>query len=202
MVEYDGYKVSGIYQITNLVNGKFYIGSAKYVKSRLSCHLNDLRDGKHDNEYLQYSFIKYGEKAFEFKLIEKCEFDKLIEREQYWLDKTKCYERHIGYNIRTIANSNLGIKRIIKHTEESKRKIGLKHKGKIVSDETRKRMSAWQIGNVPVKAIEAAKIVNRNINKYPHADGHKCKCRQCLDHKNETTKRYRERKRAMLGRSQ
>lgn len=110
-----------IYKITNLINGKFYIGSASYYNKRIGTHINLLQNNKHKNPYLQNSWSKYGRKCFSFEIIEHVDSQaKLLEKEQYWLDLTKCYDRNIGYNISKMAGSNLGNKM----SEEAKKKIG------------------------------------------------------------------------------
>lgn len=110
---------SGIYKILNKINGKFYIGSASYLNNRKSNHKRDLVANKHKNSHLQSAFNKYGIDAFEFIVIEYCDKRLLLEREQYWLDITQCYNREIGYNILKVANSRIGVK----HTEETKAKF-------------------------------------------------------------------------------
>ena len=91
---------SGVYKITNLVNGKFYIGSSKDIDWRWYCHKHYLKSGKHDNPKLQHSWNKHGENTFIFDIIEEVNDEKLLlEREQYYLDLLKPYERKIGYNI-------------------------------------------------------------------------------------------------------
>jgi len=60
---------SGIYLIINLQNNKFYVGSAINVRKRKNKHLQQLRKNKHDNQYLQNSFNKYGENNFVFLLL-------------------------------------------------------------------------------------------------------------------------------------
>ena len=52
---------SGIYRITSLINGKFYIGSSINIEVRWKRHLNDLKRGYHGNIYLQRIYDKYGE---------------------------------------------------------------------------------------------------------------------------------------------
>lgn len=49
---------------------------------------------------MQKAWNKYGEDAFEFKIIEFCEVNKLNEREQYWIDYYKCNHSKYrqGYN--------------------------------------------------------------------------------------------------------
>lgn len=92
---------SGIYKITNEVTGKFYIGSAKDIDWRWYEHKRDLKSNKHCNPKLQHSWNSHGETNFAFIILEEIIPDqqKLFEREQYYLDKLKPYERNIGYNI-------------------------------------------------------------------------------------------------------
>lgn len=92
---------SGIYKITNEVTGKFYIGSAKDIDWRWHEHTRDLKKNCHCNLKLQHSWNFYGENKFKFTILEEIEpiKEKLFEREQWYLDNFKPYERLIGYNI-------------------------------------------------------------------------------------------------------
>ncbi len=79
-----------IYKIVNLINKKFYVGSTINEKARKNTHFCKLRKGYHDNQHLQNSFNKHGEKAFLFEVIEaNVEGDKLEERELYYLQLLK-----------------------------------------------------------------------------------------------------------------
>lgn len=136
---------SGIYVILNTIAEKFYIGSAVHIRSRINTHIFNLRKNKHANTYLQSSWNKYGENAFEFGILELVEDKtKLLEREQHWVDKTNCCNPDIGYNSRLKVNSNLGMK----FTEETKRKMSEagKNKNFIVTDDFRKKMSLLKTG--------------------------------------------------------
>lgn len=128
---------SGVYQITNQVNGNRYIGSAVHLAKRWCFHLSQMRRGKHHNPHLQNAFDKYGEEAFTFSVLEDAEPRKLIEREQYYLDTI-----HPEYNMAPTAGSRLGLR----HTDEARRKISEGNRGKHVSEETRRRISEAQKG--------------------------------------------------------
>lgn len=74
-------KFSGIYCIINIKNNKCYIGSTKYISSRLWKHRSLLRNKKHDNQHLQNAWNKYGEDNFDYYIVEKCNIELLEERE-------------------------------------------------------------------------------------------------------------------------
>ena len=90
---------SGIYKITNISNGKFYIGSSKNIHKRWIRHLRDLKNGEHNNVHLQRAFNLGGQEAFKFEILENCEENMLLIIEQSYLDKTRCWDAQIGYNI-------------------------------------------------------------------------------------------------------
>lgn len=102
------YALSGIYIIINVINNMIYIGSSQDIEARWKEHVNKLYGNRHENDKLQKAWNKYGEKAFQFKILEVAEEKDLVAREQYYLDLHKPYERHIGYNLYRTAFSPLG----------------------------------------------------------------------------------------------
>lgn len=94
----------GIYKITCTTTGKFYIGSSSEIKRRWVVHKYRLKHGIHINPYLQSVYNKYGLDSFLFEIIEEVE-DKnnLLKIEQEWLDRTKSFDRTIGYNLTNVA---------------------------------------------------------------------------------------------------
>ena len=127
---------SGIYAIIHHISGRRYIGSAKDTRKRWHRHLCVLRKGKHENSHLQRMWDKYGESSFSFAILEAdIPVDKLIEREQHWIDAADWPL----FNARRVADSNLGVA----HTEESKMKMSRAARvRKKISDETRAKMAA------------------------------------------------------------
>lgn len=125
---------------------KGYIGSSINIEHRLGNHKALLRDSRHWISHFQNSWNKYGESEFEFHVLEYCPKEKLIEREQFYLDIFQTVKH--GFNLNPIAASTLGYK----HTEETRKKNSEarkkqfnnpifmeKHKRMMASDEWKKR---------------------------------------------------------------
>lgn len=113
----------GIYKITNKINGKIYIGFSKNLEKRKYYHFYLLKRNIHHNEYLQNSFNKYGPDVFEFKIIEECIPELLIEKEDYWCKLLKTHNINNGYNIEpTGFNSGKSLKTIKNLIKSNKNK--------------------------------------------------------------------------------
>ncbi len=134
--------VIGVYKIVNKVNGKYYIGSSNDIVGKYGRwyeHKNDLNANRHDNSYLQRSWNKYGASNFEFFIVEETSQDNLLPLEQKYLndaenDGKKCY------NLSRLAAGG-GMKGLT-HTEETKKKISAKLKGRPSPMKGKKRV-AW-----------------------------------------------------------
>lgn len=106
---------SGLYCIKNAVNGKVYVGSACRLSCRQNDHRRNLLRGSHVNQKLQRAWVKYGEQAFEFSVLEYvADSAALIGREQHWIDALNAVLG--GYNIAPKAGSQLGFK----HSDQAK----------------------------------------------------------------------------------
>ncbi len=95
----------GVYQILCVPTGKIYIGSTVDLRARWSSHRRSLRRGRHSNVFLQQAWDKYGEENFTFSVLDFVEASELLRTEQTWLDKTKCADRNVGFNIFDVASS-------------------------------------------------------------------------------------------------
>lgn len=113
-------KIIGVYKITNLINGKIYIGSSIDINSRWKEHVRDLNKNKHHSTHLQRSWNKNGSENFEFSILEKCNEEEILDREQYYLDTLKPFDKNNGYN--TALNS-LAPMTGRKHSNETKAKL-------------------------------------------------------------------------------
>jgi group I intron endonuclease len=142
-----------IYQITNMANGKYYIGSANSFARREWQHRYDLKRNAHKNPRLQAAWNKYGEDMFVFEVLEEVpEGESQLKAEDVWLVK------HVGqpncYNINTGAEApRLGIPM----TDASKAKLSANRTGKgagadhyrygqTVSPDVREKIGAAQRG--------------------------------------------------------
>jgi group I intron endonuclease len=142
-----------IYRITNMANGKFYIGSAESFARREWQHKYALRRNEHKNPRLQAAWNKYGEEMFVFEVIEEIAPDRnAFDVENTYLHKVVGKED--CYNINTDA---IGMRTGIAHTEASKAKVSASRKGKAagedhyrygqtISDEVRQKIGDTQRG--------------------------------------------------------
>lgn len=88
-------ELPGIYKLTNLVNGKVYIGKSINLLGRIKTYLNDT-----ENRVIQYAINKYGWDNFRKEAIEVFPHGVrnklLLEREQFWIDFFQTLK--FGYN--------------------------------------------------------------------------------------------------------
>lgn len=135
-----------IYETTNLVNGKKYIGkltSSKFVPSYLG-----------SGKILNYAIRKYGRDKFSVHVIEEVEgnLQTLNEREKFWISYYSAVESDQYYNIKPGGDGGRGSG--WHHSEETKRKFSEMQRngrgwmnGRKHSDETKRKMSKSRTGN-------------------------------------------------------
>ena len=189
--------ITNVYSITNKLNGKRYIGVSQDVKTRKRAHLWRLRNERHTNTKLTNAYKKYGESAFVFEILEELSSatrDELLEREIHYIEKFNTYRN--GYNMSLGADGSalapvseetrekhrqnwLGntIWKGRKHTDETKRLIGDAHRGKVVSAETRAKLSINAKGRTGEKnPFFGKKHTDESKAKMSQAQGKKCQC--------------------------
>lgn len=157
----------GIYKIINVINNKFYVGSAVDLKRRKTRHFSELRTGKHNNRHLQAAWGKYGEQAFIFVVVKELPpAADLLAEENVWLKehvgKDYCYNLGVDAVAPTLGWSGeksptWGRKRTPEelaaqswtgktHTPEAKERIRRHLLGKPKSAEVRAKISATLSG--------------------------------------------------------
>lgn len=80
---------TGVYKITNKINGKYYVGSSKDLTRRKKDHFRLLKKGINHSILLQRAVNKYGIDNFIFEIIVECSEDLLFTIEQKLVDKLK-----------------------------------------------------------------------------------------------------------------
>lgn len=99
---------SGIYRWISSISNKSYVGSSKNIGKRLYKYFNiNYLNNKiiKDNSLIYRALLKDGYSKFNFEILEYCNKNSLLNREQYYLDTLKP-----EYNICKIAGSMLGFK--------------------------------------------------------------------------------------------
>lgn len=178
---------SGVYIITNKIDGKNYIGESIRLAIRLVQHRSDLRGNRHQSTHLQRAFNKYGEENFEFGLLEWCEEKFLKSQENYWCNMLDAHNDKHGYNLDSCDPNGICRKKsketrelISKkakerdtsgennpfynrtHTDKSLLIMSQTHKGKTLSEEHKKalKLSHPKGGN----HWSARKVINQETN--------------------------------------
>ena len=131
-----------VYKIENIINGYCYIGSTINCEGRRKVHFRSLKKGTHHCRHLQRAWNKYSEENFKFSVLEKFVFEnneKLIEREQFWLDS---FPETIKYNSAPLAGTNYGCK----HSKEANLKKSQRRLGTHQTEECKKRLSEMRKG--------------------------------------------------------
>lgn len=142
---------TGVYKITNLVNGKVYIGASKNIERRWSEHRNG-------HTPIAEDLKTFGLEKFKFEILLECPENMLCQWEQDMICLYDANDPEKGYNSPkdrpynpNVSEAHKGQKawnKGITHSEETKRKISETKKGISRSDETRRKISEAKKGHM------------------------------------------------------
>ena len=127
-----------IYLITNLINGKLYVGiTEKKIESRFAQHVKSSFKEK-PKCMLHNAIKKYGVENFSFELIEDdIPFEKGPEKERYYIKKYNSYYKYKkGYNMTFGGKGTVGYI----FTDEVRKKISLAGIGRVFSPERNEKV--------------------------------------------------------------
>lgn len=118
-----------IYKITNIINGKLYIGKRKFNREKFLT-LNYFGSGK----LIKLAIKKYGIKNFNREILIECDYSILDNKEKEYIAFYKSLIPN-GYNIgKGGEGNNGGANKGKKWTKEHKEKISKSRKGKCLGD--------------------------------------------------------------------
>lgn len=145
-------KISGIYQIIDITNGKFYVGSSKDIIKRKNTHFQQLKNKCHGNQYLQRVSNIRGAACLIFLILEEgVPENELLIREQLYLDemaKDKTQSMNLSFIAGRIEMTP-DIRKKLSKTWKKKYKNGYKSPsiGKRLSDDTKRKLSEAHSGS-------------------------------------------------------
>ena len=94
----------GVIQITNRINGKIFIAAYPNLKNRWLTIKGQLGTGMHVNSQLQKDWNQFGPEAFDYKVLEEKDTEKVVDvhwevkqMEKKWLEKLQPFGEK-GYN--------------------------------------------------------------------------------------------------------
>jgi group I intron endonuclease len=155
----------GVYKITNLVDGKIYIGSAIRFRERYRKHFNSLKNNTHCNKHLKAAVQKYGIDNFSFEVVESTSLEQRKSREQELIFELKTFNDTVGYNLKCETGTEAVYTKELRDSfREGGRKAGAMSREKYKDPEYR-RAFAEHMRSIPKSEEHLAKI-RENGAKY------------------------------------
>ena len=87
----DNVNKSGVYRWVNKINGKSYVGYSTSLSRKILFYysLNSLKRKVKGSIIIHRALLKYGHSNFSLDILEYCELNELISKEQYYIDLLK-----------------------------------------------------------------------------------------------------------------
>lgn len=138
-------EICTIYLLTNKINNKIYVG-----QTWMTCEERMGRKGKgyYNSTYLYAAILKYGSENFEYEILDECNNQSEADLFEEAYIKMYCgRDSATGYNIKSGGSAG-------RHSDETKKKISASQIGKLVSEKTRQLLSK----------------INKGVKRKPHTD--------------------------------
>lgn len=107
----------GIYKITNMANGKVYIGQSIDIARRYQEHLRAGQPEKYSHKGgrdihlpIHRAMQKYGISNFALTVLEECPKEQLNDKERYWIAVYHSNNSKLGYNLTDGGQDNFALK--------------------------------------------------------------------------------------------
>lgn len=156
--------IYSIYRITNMLNGKVYIGYTKNVTGRKAYYKHA---GSHDTRILR-SIRKHGWSNFTFDVIyQSCDMEHTQNvMEDFFIEEHMSRNPQKGYNVRPGGN----VKNGYRHSQETRLKISLSMKRTFAERKRKKQGKQSAIAIANRIAAKKANMAERVANGLPRTN--------------------------------
>lgn len=171
-VYYDDRHKSGVYLISNSIDNRVYVGSARNLRNRYIDHIGSFRRCTNKATRLQAFVLTHSVEVLTFSVLCLCEPEQLLVMEQQYLDFYQSYDKEYGFNTYPFAGSSRG--HFASPETKAKLSAGLRERspeiyarasaaltGRARPDEVRAKISASRKGQnkgIPLSEATRAKI--------------------------------------------
>ena len=144
--------VSGIYLITNKINGHMYVGGSVDINRRFKQH----QSGNNTDFPIDLAILKYGKENFTYQIITElpADWNVIGQHEKYWIKFYNTLKNPNHYNLTEGGEGISGWK----HTLQAREKMSKNH-----ADYSKENHPNW---NKPMSDEQKRKISQSRIGKY------------------------------------
>lgn len=154
-----------IYRITNVDNGKVYIGQSRHPLEKVQRRYQKEIRYKRQRPITR-ALAKYGFASFVFDVVENAvPLDELDARESYWIAHFKAQDSLTGYNLATGGRGTNGYQ----WTEEAKARLGARQR-QLLADPTKNPFYGRTHTQHARDAVAASNRRRKGMKTRPHSE--------------------------------